>query len=352
METIWFIILAAMLIVYSILDGFDFGTGIIYLFVARNDADRRTVLNAIGPFWDGNEVWLIAAGGALFLAFPSAYSAGFSGFYLALFIVLWLLILRGISIELRSHLHNPLWSSFWDVVFCFSSGLLAFILGVALGNLIRGVPLNSSGYFFVALWTNFKTGPQPGILDWYTILVGLLSVSLLGLHGAGFIALKTSGKIKTRSRQIARQLFGVILVLSALATVSTFIIQPDVFRNYRHHPLGFVLPALTLAALAGIFYFSRQKKEAAMFGASSLLIAALMGSAVFSLYPNILMSGYSPEFSLTIYNASAPTESLRIALMWYLPGMLLALGYTVFMYRTFRKKITKPLDKAGIEGGY
>src|SRR5262245_13345079 len=173
MNTLWFIIIAGMLAVYVVLDGFDFGAGIVHLFVARTDRERRTVLAAIGPLWDGNEVWLIAAGGVLVYAFPRAYSAGFSGFYMALMMVLWLLILRGTAIEFRSREANPLWRSFWDGTFAFSSVLMAVVLGAALGNGIRGVPLDETGFFAGPLFTNFLPGRRPGVLDWYTVLIGL-----------------------------------------------------------------------------------------------------------------------------------------------------------------------------------
>src|SRR5690242_14706587 len=176
MQTVWFTLISVMLAVYVVLDGFDFGAGILHLAVARTDRERRTVLAAIGPVWDGNEVWLLASGGVLVFAFPRAYSAGFSGFYLPLMMALWLLILRGISIEFRSQQPNHLWRSFWDGVFWFSSTLMAIILGAALGCVIRGVPLGGSGFFSGPLFTNFRAGVQPGVLDWYTVLVGLFTL--------------------------------------------------------------------------------------------------------------------------------------------------------------------------------
>src|SRR5205823_12906150 len=171
-EPIWFGIVALMLTVYVVLDGFDFGGGILHLFVAKPGRERRTVLAAIGPVWDGNEVWLVAAGGVLFYAFPRAYAAGFSGFYLPLMIVLWLLILRGVSIEFRSREPNPLWRSFWAGTFALASSLMAIVLGAALGNIVRGVPVDASGYFVGPLFTNFRPGAHPGVLDWYTVLLG------------------------------------------------------------------------------------------------------------------------------------------------------------------------------------
>ena len=204
METFWYVAVTVMLAVFVVLDGFDFGVGIIYLFVARTEQERRMALASIGPMFNGNEVWLIVAGGLLFFAFPKAYAAGFSGFYLALILVLWLLMFRGLALELRSHVDHPLWRQLCDVIFSGASLLLAFVFGAALGNLIRGVPLNREGYFFVALWTDFSTGPEPGILDWFTVLMGLASVVILALHGANYLALKTKGDLYARAVATAR----------------------------------------------------------------------------------------------------------------------------------------------------
>src|ERR1700722_5492090 len=183
MQTVWFMLVAVMIAVYVVLDGFDLGAGIIHLLVARTDSERRLVLRSIGPFWDGNEVWLLAGGGTLYFAFPALYASAFSGFYLALMIVLWLLILRGISIEFRTHVDSTLWRPFWDFLFGASSTLLALLFGVALGNVVRGVPLDASGYFFLPLWTDFQPGGNAGVIDWYTLLIGLASLSALALHG-------------------------------------------------------------------------------------------------------------------------------------------------------------------------
>src|ERR671933_1199968 len=192
MPTLWFILVAFMLTMYVLLDGFDLGAGVIHLAAAKTDAERRAIIRAIGPVWDGNEVWLIAAGGTLFFASPVLYASSFSGFYLPLIIVLWLLMLRGLSIELRGHIADPLWASFWDAIFFIGSSLLAIFFGAALGNVVRGVPLDKDGYFFQPLWTDFSPFSRtPGILDWYTILIGLLALTTLVMHGANSMAVKT-----------------------------------------------------------------------------------------------------------------------------------------------------------------
>src|SRR3984957_3017715 len=195
MGGIWFWLVAAMLVMYVVLDGFDIGVGVLHLFVAKTNDERRMALASIGPVWDGNEVWLIAGGGTLYFAFPLVYASSFSGFYLPLMVVLWLLILRGTSIELRSHLASPVWRSFFDGLFAFSSVLLAIFYGAALANVIRGVPIGPDSYFFLPLWTNWRVGPSPGILDWYTVIGGVLALVALTLHGALCLAIKPAGAI-------------------------------------------------------------------------------------------------------------------------------------------------------------
>jgi cytochrome bd ubiquinol oxidase subunit II len=199
MHELWFGIVALMLTAYVVLDGFDLGAGALHLWVARDDRERRTVLAAIGPFWDANEVWLLAAGGALFLAFPRALAAGLSGFYLAIFMVLWCLILRGVAIEFRSHITEPLWRRFWDTVFAFASALLPVLLGAALGNVIRGVPLTRDGWFQLTLFTSFLPRDPVGILDWFTVVSGVFALVALAGHGALFLAWKTAGPVGDRA---------------------------------------------------------------------------------------------------------------------------------------------------------
>src|ERR1700731_372527 len=236
MGTIWFCLVAIMLTVYVLLDGFDLGAGAIHLLVAKTDEERVQVLASIGPVWNGNEVWLLAAGGTLYFAFPALYASGFSGFYLPLMIVLWLLILRGTSIEFRNHIKSRVWDPFWDFVFSASSLLLAVFLGAALGNVVRGVPLDASGYFFEPLWTNFQLGDDVGILDWYTILVGALALAALVMHGALWVRLKTSGPVSERAAALARRVWWAVLALTALVTALTFEVHPQVKQNLTTWP--------------------------------------------------------------------------------------------------------------------
>src|SRR5260370_23121281 len=229
METVLFAMVAGMLAVYVVLDGFDFGVGILHRFVARTDDERRTVLAAIGPVWDGNEVWLVAAAGVLFMGFPRVYSAAFSGFYMALMFVLWALIVRGIAIESRSHQDKLFWREFWDTAFSLASGLLAVVLGAALGNLVRGVPLDSTGFFAIPLFTDFQPGVRPGVFDWYTVLVGVFTLSALACHGALYLAWKTAGPVQLRSHTCARRAWLAVRPLWALVTLATAWSRPAVY---------------------------------------------------------------------------------------------------------------------------
>src|SRR5438105_13712681 len=219
MATMWFVLVGFMLTAYVILDGFDLGAGAIHLLVAKTDGERRMLLRAVGPVLDGNEVWLLAAGGTLYFAFPLLYASSFSGFYLPLMMVLWLLMLRGIGIELRHHMHNPVWVGFFDVIFSVSSILLCIFFGAALGNVVRGVPLRPDQYFFEPLWTNFRVGTDNGILDWYTVLTGVIALVTLTIHGSLYVAVKTEDELNGRARRVAQWLWPVQLLLTVAGLI-------------------------------------------------------------------------------------------------------------------------------------
>jgi cytochrome d ubiquinol oxidase subunit II len=339
MEILWFYIVAFMLAMYVILDGFDLGAGIIHLVIARSDEERRTILNAIGPVWDGNEVWLIAAGGTLYFAFPLLYASGFSGFYLPLMIALWLFMLRGLGIEFRHHVHNPVWKSLWDVVFSFSSILLTIIFGAALGNVIRGVPLDQSGYFFLPLWTTFTVVPEAGVLDWYTVLMGLVALCTLTAHGANYITLKTEGVIQEKSRSLAAYAWWGILITSILALVATTSIRPALFKNFSEMPFGYFLPILGVLGIAGMAYYRKRKRDKLAFISSSVFIAGMLGATVFGVFPVVLPASTDPQYALTIYNTAAERYGLSVGLVWWIFGIILTTGYFVFIYRIFRGKV-------------
>src|SRR5215470_12801751 len=269
METLWFILVAFMIAAYVVLDGFDLGAGVIYLTAARTADERRTIMRAIGPVWDGNEVWLLAAGGTLYFAFPLLYASSFSGFYLPLMIVLWLLMLRGIGIELRSHMDNPVWRGFFDAVFFGSSALLTIFFGAALGNVVRGVPVGPDQYFFEPLWTNFRVGVNNGILDWYTGLTGIIALVTLTAHGAIYITTKSEGELNRRTQATAMGLWPLQLILTLGGLLATIWIRPALLDNYKRYAIGFVIPAIVCGALAIMIVALRKRQEKTAFVASS-----------------------------------------------------------------------------------
>ena len=336
METLWFCLVAAMIAIYVVLDGFDLGAGILHLVVARPGPERRQVISSIGPVWDGNEVWLLAAGGTLYFAFPALYASSFSGFYLPLMMVLWLLILRGLSLELRSHVNSHLWTSFWDATFSGASLLLAIFFGAALGNVVRGVPLDAQGYFFLPLWTNFKPGRDCGVLDWYTVSIGVAAALALTLHGSLWVSLKTNGVVQARAGRIARLAWWPVGALTVLITALSFSIQPHLSESFGDHPWGFVFPLVALAGLLG----TRLRNELAAFLASSAYISGMLASAAFGVFPYVLIANGGPTLGLTIYNAAAAHYGLAVGLAWFTPGMLLATGYFFFLYRHFAGKVS------------
>ncbi len=341
METVWYFLLGGMLIVYVVLDGFDFGAAILHLFVARTDEERRVVLAAIGPVWDGNEVWLLAAGGTFVFAFPRAYAVAFSGLYLALMIVLWLLILRGVAIEFRSKHESPLWASFWDAVLAVSSAVMAVVLGVALGNVIRGVPIDASGTFDQELFTTFSPYAQrPGAIDWYTALVGVFALLALGAHGAAYLTWKTAGRVQERSRRAAVWLWGSAAVLAVGVTVATVLVQPAHFASLRARPWVWVFLALAAASVAALFVANRTRRELLAFLGSSGFLACMLLATACELYPTILRSTIDPAFDLDAHAAAAGHRAMLLGLVWWIPALLLALGYFSYLFRSFRGKVT------------
>ena len=350
METLWFMIVAVMVAAYVVLDGFDLGAGVIYLGAARTSDERRRIMRAIGPVWDGNEVWLLAAGGTLYFAFPLLYASSFSGFYLPLMMVLWLLMLRGIGIELRAHMENPVWIGFFDFIFCMSSVLLCIFFGAALGNVVRGVPLRPDHYFFEALWTNFRVGANPGILDWYTVLTAVIALVTLTAHGSLYVAIKTDGELNRRARAVALRAWPIQVLLTVVGLMATVFIRPTVLDNYRQHIIGFLIPGVVYGSLGVMIYAIRKGQSLAYeklaFVGSALYIVGMLVGAAFALYPNVLPSSTDPALNLTIYNTAAGHHGLVVGVTWWILGMILAAGYFTLLFRMFKGKV-------GVEGeGY
>ena len=248
-------------------------------------------------------------------------------------------MLRAIGIEFRAHIDKPGLARFFDVIFCGSSALLAIFFGAALGNVIRGVPLGADGYFFEPLWTNFRAGANPGILDWYTVMAGVVALATLTIHGALYVVVKTEGELSARARKVAFTMWPVQLALTFISLFATYYVHPQVMHNYTRYPLGLLVPVLVLNSLALILWALYQQKEKLAFVASSLYIAAMLVGAVFALYPVVLPASTDPAYSLTIQNSAAGHHGLVVGVIWWLIGMVFALAYFVFIYRMFRGKV-------------
>lgn len=336
---IWFWIVAVMIVGYVVLDGFDLGIGVLHLFLVRNESERQAALRSIGPVWDGNEVWLLAGGGTLYFAFPLLYASAFSGFYLPLMVVLWLLVLRGVSLELRNHLDLGIWRRLFDGLFGIASALLTIFYGAALANVIRGVPLREDGFFFLPLWTNWQPGANPGILDWYTVIGGLVALVALTLHGALWIRIKISGDLESRAARLVNPLLAGLLVLTAVSLAATVAVRPQTLINYFRYPATFIVPVGVMASLAAIWLWNRTGQALKAFLASCTYLFFMLAGACWGLYPVVLpaSSGYGPD--ITLDRSLSGPHALAVGLVWWTFGMALAIGYVVFVYSHFKGKI-------------
>jgi cytochrome d ubiquinol oxidase subunit II len=327
---IWFGLLGVLLIGYAVLDGFDLGVGMLHLVLARGDTERRLTLNSIGPLWDGNEVWLVTFGGAMFAAFPEAYATVFSGFYSAFMALLFALIFRAVSIEFRSKMTSPAWRSVWDVGFALGSFLAALLFGVAVGNVLAGVPLDPLGEYHGSLLQQVNP---------YSLLVGGLTVSLFAMHGTIFLYLKTEGELQQRAHHWVWHTFGVFLVFYIFTTMYTLVNVPHAIENLERFPLLWLVPVLNVLAIANIPRAIYLGRAAYAFLSSIGTIAAMIALLGVALFPNVLRSNPNPEYSLTIYNASSSSQTLTIMLIIAFIGMPMVLAYTATIYWTFRGKV-------------
>lgn len=350
MELFWYVVLVTMLAIYVILDGYDFGAGIIHLFFAKKEEDKKKVVKAIGPFWDANEVWLIAAGGVLFFAFPTLYASSFSGFYLPLMIVLWLLIFRAIGLELRGQIHNRIWESIWDKAFGIASLLLALFFGVALGNVVRGVNLGNvvdgvstheAHYFFLPLW-NSEFSPHSetlGVIDWFTLLLGIIAVVSLTIHGANWVIFKTNASINNQLKKVVFTLSFVLLGLVIISLFAWHIIEPKPFHNFIEHPFLWIFPLLTFVGLFGLFNIKKHTKHITGFVYSSLFLLGGLATTIASIFPKVLPSTNNINPDLTIYNVAADEYGLSVGVNWFFIAAILVVAYFVIQYKVFKGKM-------------
>jgi len=350
MEIFWAVVVVAMLTIFVILDGFDFGVGIIHLLFSEDEDERTKMTQAIGPYWDGNEVWLIAGGGVLFFAFPTLYATAFSGFYLPLIMVLWLLIFRGIGLELRNLVNNEIWRVIWDKAFGISSLLLAIFLGAALGNVVRGVNLGGvidgvSRYdahkFFVPLWNSsfspFMT--EVGVLDWFTVLLGLVAAATLTTHGASWLRYKLSGRINAKMKKLIPIFLSVQVVLVIISIVSVFALKQNAMDNYLENPLLFIFPIIALLGVVGVFVMNKMNKEGAIFLSSSAFIFGAILTTIMAMFPVLLQTSNSVNPPLTIESMKATDYGLEVGFYWWIVAIILVIIYFVIVHRLFRGKL-------------
>jgi len=343
----WYAIASFMLIVYVALDGRNFGAGMLQWLVARTPEERRQVITAIGPLWSWHEVWLVGFGGTIFAVFPKLLASAFAGYYLALFLILWCLILRGISLEVGGHISDGMWQGFWDFVFAIASTLLAILFGAAAGNLARGVPLTSDGTFSMAFFTNFTPHGDVGLLDWYTVSVALFAAVALAAHGATYLTLKTQGIVHDRSEQFSRILWSAAALLLSVITVEILVVRPDLVGHAIHNPLWWLGLMWVCAAAIVLVSGLVTRREMRAFIGSNLLLAGMLATLAAAIFPVVLHSTLAPENSLTVYDVAGGADSLAYAAIWWPIGFALSVAYFVFVSRHYAGKVSVQRDNQG-----
>ncbi len=331
--TIWFVLVGALFTGYSMLDGFDLGVGVLHLLVSK-DEDRRIFLNAIGPVWDGNEVWLVVGGGALFAAFPGAYATVFSGFYLPFIFLLVFLIFRAVAIEFRSKEPSPLWRQTWDILFALGSLLASLMLGITLGNLTRGIPLDSQGEFIGTFWD---------LLNPYSLLMGITVIALFAMHGSIYLVIKTEGALQEKVKCWVPKLLLLFVGCYFLFNCSTLLVAPHLAHVIFSRPWIFLVLLFDLFFLWKVWCFLKEGKELSAFFSSCAVMALLLATFGLSYYPNMVLSYPHPENSLTIFNAASTSKTLGLLCFIVLMGLPMVLSYTTGVYWIFRGK-TKLTD--------
>jgi len=350
METLWLILISLMITTYILLDGFDLGAGMVYWLFANNENERQLIKSSIGPFWDGNEVWLIAGGGTLFFAFPRVYSSSFSGFYLPFMILLWLLMLRGISLELRNHVEHDIWKNFMDFWFGMSALLIALFLGAALGNIVRGVNLGGivdgvahyePNYFFATLWTDFSPYGNVGVLDWFTVTMGVTGVIVLFFHGAAWIIKKTDIPLDEQLRSLGARWSWIIPILVVVTSWMMYFIRPSFYANYFHHIYWYIFPLIGIGSSLLIPRAFKTGSDGQPFLYTSVFIASMLISTLVGMYPMMLPSTNSVNPALTIYNSSTSHYGMVVGLVWWTLALILVIIYFTYIHKIFSGKVTE-----------
>jgi cytochrome d ubiquinol oxidase subunit II len=347
MIAIWYAVVSFTLIVYIVLDGRNFGAGMLQWFVAKTPEERRQVIAAIGPLWTWHEVWLLGFGGTLIAIFPRLMASAFAGYYLALFLILWCLILRGISIEVGGHINDRLWQGYWDFNFVLSNLLLAILFGAAAGNVARGVPVDAQGNFSMAFFTDFNVRGNVGLLDWYTVSIAVLAAVVLAAHGATYLTLKTEGPVHDRCEKCARYLWiTVVPLLLAILAESKFV-RPDLPGRAWSNPFWWLGLIVIFASAITLISGLASRREGRAFVGSNFLIVGLLATGAAAIFPVMLHSTLAPENSLTAYAVASSSTTLLRASFWWPIGFALAVFYFVFISRRYAGKMSVQRDTQG-----
>ena len=343
----WYSIVSLMLIIYVVLDGRNFGAGMLQWFVAKTPEERRQVIATIGPLWTWHEVWLLGFGGTLIAIFPRLMASAFAGYYLALFLILWCLILRGISIEVGGHINDRLWQRYWDFNFVLSNFLLAILFGAAAGNVARGVPLDAQGNFSMAFFTDFDVRGYVGLLDWYTVSIAILATVMLAAHGATYLTLKTEGPVHDRCQKYAKYLWAACVPLLLVILVESRIVRPDLPGRAMSNPFWWLGLAVIVVSIITLVSGLMSHRELRAFIGSNFLIAGLLATGAAAIFPVMLYSTLAPENSLTAYAVAAGPMSLHLAAIWWPVGFALAVFYFIFISRRYAGKVSVQRDTQG-----
>ena len=334
----WYAILSFTLTGFILLEGFDIGAGILLYVVGKTDSQRRSVIDAIGPLWSWNEVWLISFGGILFLAFPAILASSFAGFYLALCLLLWMLLLRGISIEASAHLNDPLWATAWNTCLVASNLMLAILIGAALGNILRGVPIGAEGTFALSLFTSFSPRGNVGILDWYTLSTAIFIVVTFMAHGATVLMRKTKGPVRARCARLAPLLWKCAVSVLVIVTLESYLLHADLITRPFAEPFGWVGLACIGFGLLNLARGLGNGVDTQASIGSYALLAGLMIVGATAVFPSVLRSTISPQYSLSVYKCAADGHGLAIGLLWWPFAMVLSFAYFLFVYHNYRSK--------------
>jgi cytochrome bd ubiquinol oxidase subunit II len=343
----WYGIVSFMLIVYVALDGRNLGAGMLHWLVARTPEERRQVVAAIGPLWSWHEVWLVGFGGTLVAIFPRLMASAFAGYYLALFLILWGLILRGVSIEVGGHINDRLWQGFWDFVFVFANFLLAILFGAAAGNVARGVPLDAHGNFSMAFFTDFRVRGYVGLLDWYTVSIAIFAAVILAAHGATYLTLKTEGPVHDRSATWAKCLWAAVVPLFLAISIESWVVRSDLPGRAIYNPFCWFGLLVVIVSIVTLISGLSTRREMRSFAGSNFLLVGLLATGAAAIFPVMLYSTLAPENSLTAYAVASSPSALLLASIWWPVGFALATVYFVFISRRYAGKVSVKRDNQG-----